>query len=83
MLSQGTKRKSFRKLLTTNQKYAIIYTESEREVIIMYKLITAGNKVIAEVENRMEAKVMAYQFANNNCTFVKIYHNDIFLAVIC
>ena len=49
----------------------------------MYKLITAGNKVIAEVENRMEAKVIAYQFANNNCTFVKIYHNDIFLAVIC
>jgi hypothetical protein len=47
----------------------------------MYKIKTAGNKTIATVETLIDALIIAKQFSNAKCTFVKVYQGETLIKV--
>lgn len=47
----------------------------------MYKIIAVGGKVIATTQTRRDAMIIARQFANTNCTFTKVYNDNVLIAI--
>ena len=47
----------------------------------MYKIVTVGGKVIGTADSTMTALTIANNFANANCTFVKVYCGSTLIAI--
>ena len=47
----------------------------------MYKIVAVGGKIINTVNSRMEAMIIAHRFANENCTFAKVYCGETLIAI--
>ena len=47
----------------------------------MYKIVAVGGKVIDTTDSRKAAMVIAGNFANENCTYAKVYCGDTLIAI--
>ena len=47
----------------------------------MYKVVAVGGKVIDTVDSRQKAMEIASNFANENCTFAKVYCGETLIAI--
>ena len=47
----------------------------------MYKIVAVGGKVIDTTDSRQTAMEIASNFANENCTFAKVYCGNTLIAI--
>lgn len=47
----------------------------------MYRVIAVGGKIIATTEERAIAMKIAGNFANENCTYCKVYFGNTLIAI--